>query len=374
MVEITLENVSKSYPERFGGSKQVLKDITLKIKDGSFTAILGPPGAGKTTLLKIIAGITKPDQGKIYFGSEDVSNKSAQERNTAFVFQSYALYPNMKVFDNIAFPLRKGKMNREEIEGRVREVAEYLKITHILHRYPRECSGGERQRVAIARSLVRKPQVYLFDEPLTNLDYKIREEMRSELRKMYEEMNMTIVYATPSPVEALAMSEEVAVLREGRVEQCGATYALLNQPKNIYVAGYLSYPPMNQLEATIAEVNGRYCLHLLGMDIPIDHLKSKFQGDRVTIGINVGDIKILKEGTPSLPNMPTIAAEVMLCEVTGSETLVHLKCGDDRIRVNVPGVALYTIGEKVMMGIPLKRLFIFDSNGEFISRYGDEIG
>jgi len=374
LVQIRLENISKAFPQSFGKPRPALEELSLEIKDGSFTAIIGTPGSGKSTLLKIIAGIIEPDKGKIFFDGRDVTDIPVQERNVAFVFQTYAIYPNMTMHDNIAFPLRKMKMSKEDIERVVREVAESLKIAHVLDRYARECSGGERQRVAIARCMVRKPKVYLFDEPLTNVDYKVRESMRSEFRKMFEEQAMTIVYATPNSLEALAMSEEVAVLRDGRLEQCGATGAVSSRPKDTYVAEQLSYPPMNTFHANLVETAGKAYFRIVGVDVAADHLRNLFEEKDVIVGIRVNRIRIIKESAQSSLNLLTVPAEVMLSEIVGSETLVHFKCSDCTLRVNLPELTSYDYGDNVTLGMDPKDFYFFDKRGQFISRYGDNHG
>src|SRR5262245_725119 len=247
VAKVQLERVSKRF-----GSVSAVDELTLEIADREFITLVGPSGCGKTTTLRMIAGLEKASAGNIYFDDDSVGHLPADHRDIAMVFQSYALYPHMNVYDNIGFALRMMRVPRPEIERRVKWAAEMLGITPLLRRKPRELSGGQRQRVALGRSVVREPACFLLDEPLSNLDAKLRGTMRGELKRLHLELKRTFIYVTHDQAEALTMSDRIAVMQDGRLQQYGAPGDIYNRPRNVFVAGFMGSPPMNILSGTLA--------------------------------------------------------------------------------------------------------------------------
>lgn len=242
MAEVRVENLVKRFEDVVA-----VNDISLEVKDGEFVVLLGPTGCGKTTTLRCIAGLETPDSGEIYIDGRPVTKLSPAERDIAFVFQTFALYPHMRVYDNIAFPLKAVKLPKEEIDKRVREVAEILRISHLLSRRPGKLSGGEMQRVALGRAMVRRPKVFLMDEPLTSLDAKLRAEMRAELKRLQTDQNATTIYVTHDQLEAMSMGDRIAVMDAGKILQIGTPMDVYNHPENLFVAGFIGTPEMNMI-------------------------------------------------------------------------------------------------------------------------------
>ena len=243
MAKVKLENISKNFDE-----KNILKNINLEIKDKEFCVLVGASGCGKSTLLRIIAGLEEQSGGNVYIGENNVNNVSPKDRDIAFVFQSYALYPHLNVYDNIAFPLKVRGMNKEEIKKKVLEAAKMLGLSDYLKHKPKELSGGQRQRVALGRAIVREPKVFLMDEPLSNLDAKLRVSMRSEIKKLHKKLNTTFIYVTHDQVEALTMGDRIVVLNGGKIEQEGSPDEIFKTPKNVFTATFMGSLPMNIIE------------------------------------------------------------------------------------------------------------------------------
>ena len=246
MSSLKIENISKTY-----GQLDILKNIDLNIEDGEFLVLVGPSGCGKSTTLRIIAGLEEPSEGEVYIGGEIVNDRDPSRRDIAMVFQNYALYPHMTVYENMAFGLTLRKRDASDIENRVQDAAEILMLTDYLKRRPKELSGGQRQRVALGRAIVRQPQVFLFDEPLSNLDAKLRSEMRLEIKKLHQMMGATMVYVTHDQTEAMTMGDRIAVMNNGIIEQIGTPQELYSSPSNIFVGSFIGSPPMNFIEGEI---------------------------------------------------------------------------------------------------------------------------
>jgi len=360
------ENNNSNYVELVNISKKVrdkviLDSISLSIEKSSLTVILGPPGAGKTTLLKIIAGLIKPDEGKVIIGGRDVTNLSPKERGISMVFQSFALYPNMKVYDNIAHPLKLMHLSKEEIDKRVKQVASFLRIDHLLDRNPGLLSGGEKQRVAIARALVKEPHVLLMDEPLTNLDAKIRMEMRAELKKMQREIGVTIIWATPDPQEALAMADKVALIRDGKILQYGGVNEVYEMPRNAWVGNYFGYLPMNLIDGTIIKEKDQLILQTEDFKINlnskiVDKIGSDLPKD-VILGLRPEDLKIFGISE----NDVIINGEIYVTEVIGSDTIVHVKTGRNIFKVFLPNIIYReTPFTPCKIGVNPSKTYLFD--------------
>ncbi len=256
MSSVRLENITKIFPPNV----VAVNNVNLKIEKGEFFVLLGPSGCGKTTTLRIIAGLEKPTKGRVYIDEQDVTDLPPRKRDVAMVFQTWALYPHMKVYDNIAFPLKLRKVPKDEIDRKVREVAKLLRIEELLDRYPKQLSGGQQQRVALARALVRNPRVWLMDEPLSNLDALLRVQMRAELKRLQKELKITTVYVTHDQVEAMTMADRIAVMNAGRVLQIGTPHEVYHYPKTKFVAGFIGSPPMNFIKAVFDFKEGSYVL------------------------------------------------------------------------------------------------------------------
>jgi ABC-type sugar transport system ATPase subunit len=365
LVKIVVENVTKKI-----GRKTVLDNISFEVESGTITSIVGPAGAGKTTLLKIIAGVEYPDSGRILINGEDVTDLPPKDRDVAMVFQTYALYPHMKVFDNIAFPLRVKKLPENEIKQRVREIAELLGITHILDRSIYEISGGEAQRTALARALVRRSRIVLLDEPLTNLDYKIREKMRGELKRIAKEIGgVTWIYATPDAREALAIASHSIFLYDGKAVQYGTTESVYSSPKNLTVASYFSYPRLNTFECDLVNMIDKYYVReLTGLfRIDVTPIADEFKADRYIVGIRPIDLKLEKTSK----NVIGIPAEIKLIESMGSDTVLHLESRltpsskETELDLLYPGVLTgYEMGQRIMIYFDPKDVLIFEKDTE----------
>ncbi len=320
MVSIHLDKVSK-----FFGKVEAVVDLTLKINDKEFVALLGPSGCGKTTTLYMIAGIYRPSRGRIYFDDKDVTELAPKDRDVGMVFQSYALYPHMKVYDNIAFPLKLKKLPKTEIDRKVKEVAKMLQIDHLLDRYPRQLSGGQQQRVALARALVKEPSVLLLDEPLSNLDALLRVQMRAELKRLQRELGVTTIYVTHDQVEAMTMADRIAVLNHGRLQQYSTPEELYYKPKNIFVATFIGNPPMNILPARITSSDGDYQVVGEGFRISLsrelaEKLLEHVDGEELLIGVRPEDFRV------SLQPLPEgFIGEIYVLEPLGKDIIINVK-------------------------------------------------
>jgi ABC-type sugar transport system ATPase subunit len=337
----------------------------MKIESGSFTTILGPPGAGKTTLLRLLTGVEIPDGGKIFFDGKDVTEMAAKDRNVAMVFQSFALHPGKTVFENIASPLKIKKVPDDDVRKRVKATADMLGIGDLMNRHPKELSGGQQQRVTIARAMVKDTNLIFFDEPLTNLDYKIRESMRGELKKIFTTMGKTLVYATPDVQDALSMAKKVAVLNKGNLEQYGTVDEILKYPANTFVGYYFSFPPMNLLDGVAKRVNGKLMLSSYGLDVDIsDYQENIKEGEELVLGIRPSQL-LQVEGDDII----TFEAEVIITEVIGSETIIHLQYQQARLAMHVPTIYRLLPGDKFKAGFRPQNAFIFrKADGKLIKR------
>ena len=317
MANVKINNVIKSY-----GATQVMHGVSADIEDGEFVVLVGPSGCGKSTLLRMLAGLEEISGGTISIGDRVVNDVLPKERDIAMVFQSYALYPHKTVYDNISFPLLMMKRSKAEIEEKVRNAAEILDLTKYLKRYPKELSGGQRQRVAMGRAIVRDPQVFLFDEPLSNLDAKLRVTMRIEIKELHQRLGTTIVYVTHDQVEAMTMADKIVVMRDGRVEQIGSPLDLYDNPTNTFVAGFIGSPSMNFVHGKIASEGGSYIfLSDSGLKLPLPQTAA-VDGQAVTYGVRPELVQIGDGG---------VEMEVVAVEPTGSETQIFARSGKDTI-------------------------------------------
>ncbi len=284
MASIELKNIEKSY-----GKNKVINKFDIKINDGEFVVLVGPSGCGKSTLLRMISGLESVDIGEIYLDNKLINNLIPSKREIAMVFQSYALYPHMNVFENMAFGLKMEKISKSEINQKVNNAAATLQIEDLLERKPKELSGGQRQRVAIGRAITRSPKVFLFDEPLSNLDAALRSEMRVEISKLHKKMNSNIIYVTHDQVEAMTLADRIVVLNKGNIEQYGTPNEIYSDPNNIFVAEFIGSPKMNIIKINKEHIINSNTLHLFNNKITFDNLEFK---DEVYIGIRPEDISL----------------------------------------------------------------------------------
>lgn len=350
MARLRIEAVSK----RFGDAAAV-REVDLDIADGEFMVLLGPSGCGKSTLLRMVAGLEDPSDGRILLDGKDITHVAPQQRDLAMVFQSYALYPHLTVAKNIGFPLRARRTPRARIAGRVAEVAAVLGLTDLLGRRPANLSGGQRQRVALARAMVRDPGAFLMDEPLSNLDAKLRSATRAELISLHRTLGATFLYVTHDQVEAMTMADRIALLNEGRVEQVGTPAELYDRPRSTFVAGFLGSPPMNLFPATVDARGDRLHLSAEGVDIVLPQPATDFRGPlEVTAGIRPERLRPATTG-------PAIRGQVRMVENLGSEELVHLDTGAHTFAVRVPRPSGVGAGEALGLHADPADIHLFDA-------------
>ncbi|SMB97284.1 carbohydrate ABC transporter ATP-binding protein, CUT1 family [Thermanaeromonas toyohensis ToBE] len=324
MAGVRLEGVSKV----FGNITAVAK-MDLDIKDGEFLVLVGPSGCGKTTTLRMVAGLETPTEGEIYIGERRVTHLEPKDRDIAMVFQNYALYPHMKVYDNMAFGLRLRRVPREEIDRRVKEAAEMLGIAGLLDRYPKELSGGQRQRVALGRAIVRHPQVFLMDEPLSNLDAKLRVQTRAELIKLHQRLKTTVIYVTHDQVEAMTMGTRIVVMKDGVVQQVGTPQEIYNRPGNMFVAGFIGSPPMNFIKGILEQVDGKLFFKGKGITFNLSFVKLGELPDNkeIILGVRPEHLTLHQEEstTASVAFGYYIPCIVEVVEHIGAEAIIHAK-------------------------------------------------
>lgn len=350
----------KDLTKRFGDVVAVNK-LNLEIEDKEFAVLLGPSGCGKTTTLRCIAGLEDPDEGEILIKDELVNDLPPKDRNIAMVFQSYALYPHMSVFNNIAFPLKMAKFPKGEIRRRVKETAEFLKISHLLDRKPKQLSGGEAQRTALGRALIREPEVFLMDEPLSNLDAKLRVYMRAEIKKLQKDLGVTTVYVTHDQVEAMVMAEKVAIMDVGVLQQVGMPGEIYMHPNSHFVAGFIGSPPMNFLDVTWIEKNGKVFLDagtfiLLIPDTIGDIIRKNAKESELILGFRPQDVSLQKK---SIPN-ETVKGNIYITEPLGPNTIINFKVEENIFKIETKGIFQASIGEEWWMTFDMDKIHIFD--------------
>jgi multiple sugar transport system ATP-binding protein len=362
MADVILKNVQKSF-----GKAKVIHGVDLDIRDGEFVVFVGPSGCGKSTLLRLIAGLEDITAGDLFIGGERVNDLAPAKRGIAMVFQSYALYPHMNVYDNMAFGLELAKSSRTEIDRKVREAARLLQIEALLDRKPRQLSGGQRQRVAIGRAIVRDPKVFLFDEPLSNLDAALRVQTRIEIAKLHTDTRATMIYVTHDQVEAMTLADRIVVLNAGRIEQVGTPLELYHRPANLFVAGFIGSPQMNLIECQVAGVGPSEVLVSLPgggtLSVPVqpDGVQA---GDAVTLGIRPDHVRISPEGA--------LTGRVELVEELGENHLLYVDAGQGRrLTVREPGDARHEAGSTVSLDLAREFCHLFRGTGEALpSRTG----
>ncbi len=362
MAEVILENVSKIYD---GGVKAV-NEIDLQIRDREFLVLVGPSGCGKSTTLRMIAGLEEISAGTIKIGSRVVNDIPPKDRDIAMVFQNYALYPHMTVYDNMAFGLKLRKFKKSDIHARVKEAAAMLALTDYLQRRPKALSGGQRQRVAVGRAIVRKPEAFLFDEPLSNLDAKMRVQMRTEISKLHSQLETTMIYVTHDQVEAMTMGDRIVVMKDGVIQQVDTPINLYDTPANLFVAGFIGTPPMNFSKGEIVKKNGKLAFHedTLSFALP-DEWQEKlapYTDKKAVFGARPEDIG--SEQAERLPNAPKIKAKLEVMEPMGSETYLYLSTGTQSFIARVDAHRKAEVNEYLELGVYLPKAHVFDAETE----------
>jgi multiple sugar transport system ATP-binding protein len=359
MAAISLVQVTKRFD-----SVAAVDRLSLEIADREFLVLLGPSGCGKTTTLNLIAGFEEAGEGQVLIGGRDVSHVPVHRRNLAMVFQGYALYPHMTARDNIAFPLKMLKVPKAELARRVGEAAEVLGIAHLLDRRPRQLSGGQRQRVALGRAIVREPQAFLMDEPLSNLDAALRLEMRGELKKLHERLRATFVYVTHDQAEALTLADRVALMDRGVLQQVGTPYEIYYKPRNMFVARFLGSPPMNFLPGEVAAAGADLRFVRPGLDFalpgPVAARVGAVGAKGVVLGIRPEDLVIGLEASGA----PSVDGEILLIEPLGPDLFLEVGVTGGTARVRTASTKRFEVGEHVRLSLPPERLYFFDAATE----------
>ncbi len=347
MAEVILDKVNKIYP----GDVHAVTDNSIHIKDKEFVVLVGPSGCGKSTTLRMIAGLEEISSGTVSIDGRVVNDVPPKDRDIAMVFQNYALYPHMDVRTNMAFGLKLRKFPKDEIDQRVNEAAEILELTPLLDRKPKALSGGQRQRVALGRAIVRKPKVFLFDEPLSNLDAKLRNQMRAEIAKLHQKLETTMIYVTHDQVEAMTMGTKIVVMKDGIIQQVDAPLDIYNKPVNKFVAGFIGSPTMNFVEGTVT--NKTFTAGQL--TVPLDNYPSSIPNSIIILGVRPEDLN-----WDEAPGNGTLTSIVDLDEPMGSETHLHLLDGDTKYVASIKPDAPYTIGKAVTLHIDPVKVHFFD--------------
>ncbi len=358
MARVFLEGVSKKF-----GTVTAVNNVSLEIPDRQFTVLVGPSGCGKTTALRLIAGLEEATSGNIYIGDRLVNDVAPKDRDIAMVFQNYALYPHMSVYDNMAFGLRLRKYPRPEIDRRVKETAGLLGIETLLDRKPKQLSGGQRQRVALGRAIVREPQVFLMDEPLSNLDAKLRVQTRAEIKKLQARLQTTTVYVTHDQVEAMTMGDRIVVMRDGLIQQVDSPLNLYEKPANLFVAGFIGSPAMNFIEATLKQRNSTTVIDAdsFSMEVPSDiaGLAKDWTGKKVIFGIRPEDIQDRVYARDLNPAW-LLKAMVEVHEPLGSDVILYLSSGSHSIVARVDAHSEAKMGQSAEVVFNMRRLHLFD--------------
>ena len=362
MAEVILKGVSKVYP----GNVKAVDNIDLHIKDQEFCVLVGPSGCGKSTTLRMIAGLEEISQGEISIGSRVVNDVPPKDRDIAMVFQNYALYPHMSVYDNMAFGLKLRKFKKADIDVRVQEAAEILGIKDFLARRPKALSGGQRQRVAVGRAIVRKPSVFLFDEPLSNLDAKMRVQMRAEISKLHTTLNTTMIYVTHDQIEAMTMADRIVIMKDGLIQQVDEPLNVYDNPANLFVASFIGTPPMNSFTGLIKRDGDKLIFFddLISVELPASW-KTKAEpyiDRRVVFGIRPEDLGS-EEAEQHVDNQK-ITAKIEVVEPMGSETYLYLTTGPHNFIARVDAHRKVSVGESVTLGCTMNKAHLFDAETE----------
>lgn len=363
MARVVLKNVSKVFP----GNVQAVNDVNLDIEDKQFLVLVGPSGCGKSTTLRMIAGLEEITKGEIYIGDRLVNDIPPKDRDIAMVFQNYALYPHMSVYDNMAFGLKLRKYPKAEIKQRVLEAAEILGIKDLLDRKPKALSGGQRQRVAVGRAIVRKPKAFLFDEPLSNLDAKLRVQMRTEISKLHTRLQSTMIYVTHDQTEAMTMGDKIVIMKDGYVQQIADPITLYDKPANKFVAGFIGSPPMNFMEGRIIRQNGKFFFDEGTFRVKIvDEMFDKiadYEGKEVIFGVRPEDVHD-KLFVPDAPPENCLKATVEVVEPLGSEIYLYLTTGKHNFTARVDAHDKAAVNQDLDLVFNMSKVHFFDKKTE----------
>jgi multiple sugar transport system ATP-binding protein len=357
MAQVVLKDLNKKFDEN-----HVVKDVNLHVRDKEFVVLVGPSGCGKSTTLRMVAGLEEITSGEVHIGERLVNDLPPKDRDIAMVFQNYALYPHMTVYDNMAFGLKMRKFPKPEIQKRVQDAAVLLGIQELLKRKPRQLSGGQRQRVAVGRAIVRHPQVFLFDEPLSNLDAKLRVQMRVELKRLHDRLETTVIYVTHDQVEAMTLGDRVVVMKDGWIQQVGEPLELYGNPSNKFVAGFIGSPAMNFSEGIVGEEGGALSVSNPGMRLGASPARAErlraYKGQTVTIGLRPEDMHITTDGRTGFD------AVVEVVEPLGSEILLDLKVGPHAMVARVDPTVRAKVHETIRFSVEPDRVHYFDAKTE----------
>jgi multiple sugar transport system ATP-binding protein len=359
MADVVFEKVSKRY-----GDVSVIESLDLTVQEGEFMVLVGPSGCGKSTALRMIAGLEEISGGEIRIAGKTVNDLAPKDRDIAMVFQSYALYPHMTVRENLEFGLKMRKLPQAQIDQLVAEAAKILGIEHLLDRKPKQLSGGQRQRVAVGRAIVRKPSVFLFDEPLSNLDAKLRVQMRAEITKLQQRLKTTTVYVTHDQVEAMTMGRRIAVMHAGKLQQVGTPLEVYDRPRNMFVAKFIGTPPMNFFAATVSRDGSRLEAGALSLPVPasLRPITDRHAGKDVQVGIRPENL--VESGKPSRGETARLDLEVELVEPLGHEVIVHCRAGNDLLAAKLDPSRIPEAGSSVALQVELDSLHLFDAKTE----------
>jgi multiple sugar transport system ATP-binding protein len=372
MAQVTLENLSKVYPEKDGPGVTAVKSISLEVADREFMVLVGPSGCGKSTTLRMVAGLEEITSGTVRIGGQVVNDVLPKDRDIAMVFQNYALYPHMTVYENMAFGLKLRKFPKADIDARVHEAAAMLGLESLLGRRPKALSGGQRQRVALGRAIVRKPKVFLFDEPLSNLDAKMRVSTRTEISKLHARLGATMIYVTHDQVEAMTMGDRICVMKDGDIMQVAEPLELYNRPRNLFVAGFIGSPPMNFFRGFIRRAQGRLVFAednpggapvTVALDEVLARRAAGYVDRKVVLGIRPEGIRDTQAGVPAAEGR-TAEVRVEVSEPMGSETLLYLDSGATAFIARVGPTDRFEAGERVRVAFDLANAHIFDAATE----------
>ncbi|MBO6164534.1 MAG: sn-glycerol-3-phosphate ABC transporter ATP-binding protein UgpC [Lachnospiraceae bacterium] len=362
MASVSLQHIGKKYENGF----EAVKDFNLEIEDKEFIIFVGPSGCGKSTTLRMVAGLEEITSGDLYIGGERMNDVEPKNRDIAMVFQSYALYPHMTVYDNMAFGLKLRKVPKAEIDKAVHEAARILDIEHLLDRKPKALSGGQRQRVAMGRAIVRNPKIFLMDEPLSNLDAKLRVQMRIEISKLHQRLGTTIIYVTHDQTEAMTLGTRIVVMKDGVVQQVDTPQTLYNKPANLFVAGFIGSPQMNFVEVDIKKEGGNVIAEFAGnkIQVPADQAKQLeakgYVGKKATMGIRPEDIYEAKD----LPGAPTLKSTVRVYELLGAEVFLYFDIENTSFTARVNPDTPARTGSEVTFALDMSKVHFFDKDTE----------
>lgn len=376
MAKVIMKNLGKAYENGF----KAVKDFNLNIDDGEFVVLVGPSGCGKSTTLRMIAGLEEISSGELYIDDKIVNNVEPVDRDIAMVFQNYALYPHFSVYENMAFALKIKKMNKKAIKEKIYEAAKILELDNLLDRKPKELSGGQRQRVALGRAMVREPKVFLMDEPLSNLDAKLRVSMRSEIIKLHKKLKTTFIYVTHDQTEAMTMGSKIVVMNKGEIQQAADPITIYKKPRNKFVASFIGSPQMNFFDVRVLKIGGKifiendFIKHEVKNDVVRKIFEEEYVNSKVEIGIRPEDIEVIanRRIREIRNNDENIVGVIELVEILGAETYVHFKVNDTKLICKVNGVFVGEEGQEISIKFNFKAAYAFNKKTEMRIDYEED--